>query len=163
MKQLEKIHAVSFIKRGFDVAKSVAISNDEEGVRFRLGAAIFHLQRLIAVGRNRLKSNPFQKKFGKNSDCIFFHAETEAIYNALKEYGMEEFTRMKKTMFIYRTKKHINNPRKIVSGMSRPCNGCLRAICKFEFRYVYYSMDGDLQNPNYDFLDFPFAILESGD
>ena len=49
----------------------------------RIAAAIVQKNNIVSIGVNSRKSHPFQKKYGKNDDSIFLHAETDAIKNAL--------------------------------------------------------------------------------
>lgn len=107
----------------------------------RLSAAIVYKNELVSIGTNRRKSHPFQKKFGKNSESIYMHAEISAIKEALKILTLQELS--KSTLYICRMKFPSSVDKNMIYGLARPCEGCMRAIVEFKINKVIYSLDND--------------------
>lgn len=116
--------------------------NTSSGAGCRVIAAIFINKKFLTFGMNSRKSNPFQVKYGKNEESIYFHAETNAIKRAIDLVGYNDLKRAKTTMFISRVKKMPNN-RNFIWGISKPCRGCMTAIIDMDIDYVIYSLDED--------------------
>lgn len=87
----------------------------------------------ISYGSNKKKTHPFQKRFMKNSESIYLHAETDCINNAIKNSAFKDLSKAK--MYICRVKKDGS------WGLAKPCSGCMKAIVTFGIREVYYSTD----------------------
>lgn len=104
----------------------------------RHAACIMYRGDIIAFGVNKIKSHPFAARFSKNSEAIYFHAETSAIYNALKKIDVDELKKCK--LFVLRIKSDGS------IGSSCPCPGCARAIATFNIPVVYHSNDGDIMD-----------------
>lgn len=110
---------------------------------------------MIAMGYNQPKTHPFAARWGKNEDSIYFHAEVNSIYNALKRYSEEELMRMKTTLYVCRVKHPPSKAGEYVWGLSKPCRGCMKAIDHFQINRVVYTMDGHNTNEkNYGELIF---------
>jgi tRNA(Arg) A34 adenosine deaminase TadA len=107
--------------------------------RAQIAACIVHKNTVAAYGFNQMKSHPFQARFGRNSDSIFLHAETDAIKNALKVMTVDDLA--KSTLYVYRVKKPYPKAKHNIAGMSKPCVGCARAISTFGIRRVVWSLD----------------------
>ncbi len=102
----------------------------------RIATGIFMRNKLISFGFNSMKSHPFQKRFGKNSKCIYLHSEISAIKNALKTIKINDLKKC--NMYICRAK--LTKPDGyFVTGLAKPCSGCERAIRTFEVKNVYFS------------------------
>lgn len=97
----------------------------------RHAAAIYLGNRLISVGVNQFKSHPLQARFGARADSIFLHAEIDALRNALKR--VTEVDLQRATMYIARIRN--GEPR-----LSKPCDGCQRAINFFNISHVYWTV-----------------------
>ena len=110
-------------------------------------AALVVSKKNIIIGRgyNHSKSNPFAAKYGKNPNAIFFHAETHAIYKALRnDPSLVDGA----TIYICRLKK--DRPMGDIQwGIAKPCCGCMQAINEFGIKKVVYSLDKDYE---YDIL-----------
>ena len=102
--------------------------------KHQLAAAVVYKNRIISLGYNRMKSHPFQARFGTNSDKIYLHAETAAIKNALRHIRISELKKC--SLYIYRRRK-ING--KYQRAIAKPCPGCMRAIIEFEIKKVTYT------------------------
>lgn len=97
----------------------------------RVVAALYKRNRLITIAPNLYKSHPLQRKFGKNEQAIFLHAEVNAIRIALREVDIEEFPQL--TMYVGRVLKDTS------LALAKPCVGCQKAIESFNIGTVYYT------------------------
>ena len=105
----------------------------------RISACIVHQNELVSFGINELKSHPLQAKFGKNEDAIYLHAEVSAIKNALKIVSQEEMNNCK--LYVCRVKFFDNTKNRLVFGLAKPCDGCVRCISTFGIRNVIYTLN----------------------
>ncbi|MEI7674568.1 MAG: deaminase [bacterium] len=122
----------------FNTLAKVAEANDEFP-QARLAAAIVRNNKILSIGINRKKSDPFQARFAKNKEAIFLHAEIHAIKNALRELSVDD---LKGTdLYICRVKRPYSGAKNYVWGMAKPCCGCERAIAEFGIKNVIYSND----------------------
>ena len=105
------------------------VARDHKQVGKRsLVAALYKGHRLVSMGFNNYhKSHPMQKKFGKNDEAIYLHAEIDAIINARCDVrGM--------TMYIARA-KFVNG--QWVHGLAKPCKGCAAALKHYGVTAIY--------------------------
>ena len=137
-KSTEFLNTLSLIAEDVDASQTSS--------RARLAAALVYRNKIIAIGTNQKKSHPFQKKYGKNEDAIFLHAETNTILGALRYLTLKQIS--KSTLYICRIKHEDGPGSPIIWGLSKPCIGCQRAIATFDIRNVIYSEEGD----SYSFL-----------
>lgn len=100
----------------------------------KIAAAIVYRGDIISIGINKLKSDPLQARFAKNEHAIYLHAEIDAIKKALKRLSLSEME--KAELYVVRRRK-LNG--KAVSGCSKPCCGCQRAIENYGISNVYYT------------------------
>jgi len=126
-----------------DVVFKVAMAVD--AIRSaRIAAAVVYKKEIVAIGINKKKSDTFQRRFAKNPDAIFQHAETAAIKQALRYISVDELERS--SLFIARAKHPSTYDRGFIQGMARPCgdlfNGCMSAINSFGIRNVIYTLEG---------------------
>lgn len=128
----------------FNLLEKVAIAS-EPAARQRMAALLVYKNEVIAVGYNKMKSHPFQRKYAKHEQAIYLHAEIDCIKNALRI--VDESVIAKSTMYILRMKRPDDNPRLFIRGMSKPCCGCERALAQFDVKKVYYTTDD-----GFDFL-----------
>lgn len=119
-------------KRIFDVLKTLAQSH-EGASNTQLAACIVYKNSIVSFGLNSMKTHPFQQKYAKNDLAIFLHAETNAIYNALKKLDLREIQKSK--LYVIRVKKDNS------IGSSCPCEGCKRAIATFGIKSINYTID----------------------
>jgi len=131
--------------------RRAAIDNPGVNNRMKLAASIVIKRDVISVGTNVMRSHPVQKKYGKNSDSIYLHAEINAIVNSLNHVDRENLR--KSDLYVYRVKKDMNDPARKhwVDGLSCPCEGCMSAIDAFKIKRVVYSTD---TNNEYEELIF---------
>jgi len=120
----------------------------------KLAAAIYVKNRLISIGMNSSKSSPFQKRFSKNKNHIYIHAEIGAIKQAISNMGLNEFVDAKKILYVCRVKRFTQNS-PYIWGLSKPCIGCQSAIMEFNINKVIYSLDEDEMNGKfYEIMEF---------
>jgi deoxycytidylate deaminase len=113
-----------------------AIAIDEVAANARLVSIITYKNTVVSVGFNKMKSHPFQKKFGKNSEAIFLHSEIDAIKNGLRHIDQDDFKKCE--LYSLRVKRESRNG-PFVTGISMPCDGCMRAIVTFGIKKVFYT------------------------
>lgn len=99
----------------------------------RLAAAITYKNRVVSYGVNSYKTSPFQKRFASNEDRIHLHAEISAIKNALRVMNVDDLKHT--VLYVCRVKRSGH------WGMSKPCEGCQRAILEFGIKKIFYTTD----------------------
>lgn len=107
--------------------------------RAKIAAAVVIKNEIVSFGENQLRTHPFQLKYGKNTDALYWHAETHAIHNALKRVSVEELVRAH--LYVVRVKKPAAGSRDWVLGLSKPCRGCEFCMTTFGIQRVIYSVD----------------------
>lgn len=143
MHQLERtaplLKSVPWDKRILEELRLMA--EDTEPVRnARLAAAVAIRGKVIAFGRNSLRSHPFHQRYGKNEFSPYWHAETHAIFNSLKRVTLDELH--KATLYVVRVKRPSERSRDWALAMAQPCRGCRRCIFDFGIPRVVYSTEG---------------------
>ena len=120
----------------FDVLKSVAqeVTNKE-----KMAAAIVKNGRIVSTGYNSKKTHPIQEKFKKNEHAIYLHAEIDAIIKALRTLKVTDLQYC--DIYIVRIKKKKCFDKEFVWGLSKPCEGCLKAILQFGIKRIIYTND----------------------
>lgn len=125
------------IIRHLPFLKALAETADDH--RSRHAAAIIYRNRIVALGTNHFKTHPFQIKYRRTPDAIYLHAEVAAIKRAIRQLSEKELKRA--VLVSVRVKyDHGLQPR---FGMSKPCEGCQRAIVEFGIRRVYYTTENE--------------------
>lgn len=104
----------------------------------KIVAAVVRRFEIVAKGNNSYKTHPFQKKYGKNSDAICLHAETNAVIKALKTIDVDELAKC--DIYIARAKRESIGG-KYIMGLAKPCDGCQRMITSFGIKNVYFTTD----------------------
>lgn len=117
-----------------ELLKILAISNNG-AANASIAACMVYRGTIVSFGTNSYKTHPFQKRFSKNDLSIFLHAETLAIYNAIKKLSLDEIKKC--TLYVVRVKKDGS------LGLSKPCEGCTRAILTFGIKTVKYTTNSD--------------------
>jgi deoxycytidylate deaminase len=107
----------------------------------RIAASVVRKGKVVSYGFNHKKSHPFQAKFCKNKDAVFFHAEVHAIKNALQILDVDDLSKCE--LYIVRAKRDKNN-KKWITGLSKPCSGCQKCIDVFELKNIYYSEEKEI-------------------
>jgi len=106
----------------------------------RIFAAIYYKNKPISYGWNHMKSHPFQAQYSKNDESIYWHAETHAIYNALRVCDENDLKKM--TLYVARTRHPENgNTDHWIWGNSKPCVGCMECIHKYRIKKIIYTQD----------------------
>ena len=123
-------------KKFMDFVRRLATSNS---MKMKLAACLVLRNEIISVGFNSDKSHPLQKRFAKNIDAIFKHAEVDCIIKALKV--VEEDDLKDATLYVYRVKKQNKGDTGWVSGLAEPCPGCQKAIEHFGIKRTVFSLE----------------------
>jgi deoxycytidylate deaminase len=119
----------------------MAIQNKNSQQKVKLAASLVFQNEIISVGYNSLKTHPMQKRFSKNIEAIFKHAEVDCIVNALRYVDSADLERA--TLYVYRVKKLTKDHNYWSDGYSEPCSGCKQAISHFKIKKVVYSTEDD--------------------
>lgn len=130
---------MSRTKRQLDKVADIAAS-DGNDYRERVAAGLMYKGTFLSFGRNRKKSHPFQKRFGKNEDCIYLHAEIDCLVNATRNQVPLDII-SKSTLYVARVKKYHPSAVEYEWGIAKPCVGCQRAIASFDISDVVYTAD----------------------
>lgn len=113
------------------------LARDKEPVsNARVVAALYFKGKPLAYGFNQSRTSWVQRRFKKNPDACFLHAETDAVRNALKISDKD--TIAKSTLYISRAKSVGG---KWVFGNAKPCIGCQSCIDWFGIGRVIYSTE----------------------
>ena len=107
--------------------------------RSRHVSAIVYRDKILAMGFNKLKTHPFQKKYGRHEDSIFIHSEIHAIHQVIKQYGDDILEKC--SLYVCRMKYENGKKQAMLQGMSKPCDGCLGCIAEFGIKNVYFTCD----------------------
>lgn len=91
----------------------------------KIAAAIVYKDRIISLGTNQRKSHPLQKRYAKNDEAIFLHAEIDAI--------------RKHNVFVGSTLYLARVFRSGRSALVSPCSGCLRALSTYGITTIYHT------------------------
>ena len=103
-----------------------------------IAAALVYKSKIVSYGVNQMKTHPYQSKYARNEDAIFWHAETSAIYTAEK-LRFDRFEQA--TLYIARMKYDSSEKKNFISGLSAPCEGCFRCIKDYKIKKVIYTLD----------------------
>ena len=128
-------------KKYMSFTRRMAIQNKNSQQKVKLAASLVFQNEIISVGYNSLKTHPMQKRFSKNIEAIFKHAEVDCIVNALRYVDPADLERT--TLYVYRVKKLTKDHEYWSDGYSEPCSGCKQAINHFKIKKVVYSTDED--------------------
>lgn len=120
-----------------DLLMKMLEDREERVAGQKIAACIVVGNKIISFGENRRKTDPMQKRFGKNTKSIYLHAEIEAIKNAVRRTDPDKLQNA--TLYVARLKEH--NHRFFGQGLSKPCSGCKRAINSFGIDRVVYTTD----------------------
>jgi tRNA(Arg) A34 adenosine deaminase TadA len=138
---------VKFNPKIFETLATVAHDIEGDG-RTRVVSAVVHRHRnIVSVGFNSRHSHPFQLRYGRNSDSIYWHAETHAIYNALRREPIS--TLEKCSLYIVRLKKPFPKAKTWIPGMTKPCAGCASCIRAHGIEDVIYTTDTQIIQEKY--------------
>ena len=97
--------------------------------RAKVAALVVKGHRLATVGLNQAKTHPIAKRFGRNPDACFLHAEVDALYKGSRITDLRDCD-----LYVARTWKNGQ------WAMSKPCEGCRRAIKFFGVGRVFYTV-----------------------
>ena len=116
------------------------MAEDVEPVKHaKLAAALAIRGRIVSFGINKWITHPFQQRYGKNEFSPYWHAETNAVFNALKRIDVNDLH--KTSLYVVRVKRPSERSKDWVLGLARPCRGCRKCIYEFGIKTVFYSTD----------------------
>lgn len=101
-------------------------------IRYRLAACLVKNNRVISVGFNHVKTDPFQQQYATTPFNIYCHAEVNAIKKALRKGKLKKLNNT--TLYVARVR------RDGTVGLARPCAGCMRAIAEFSINRVVWTV-----------------------
>jgi tRNA(Arg) A34 adenosine deaminase TadA len=120
--------------------------------RISVSAAIVKNNKIISIGINDFnKTDAFQNKFSRNPEIVFPHAEVSAIKNAFK--CIDLYTMRKCVIYVCRMKFDSTHKIKLIQGVAKPCDACMKAIKTFELKGVIYTLD-ESDNRKYEVISF---------
>lgn len=122
---MAKTKKEKFMALAIEVARANPVDNLQ-----KMGAIVVKQGKVIGVGVNQKRSDPFQKRFGKNSLCIYIHAEISAIKNSLKN---TDGNLNGSSIYIARIKKDGS------TGLAKPCPGCRGALAHFGIDSAFWT------------------------
>lgn len=122
----------------FDILEKIAV-DVVPVASARIAAAVVKKNEIISFGTNSLKSHPFQLKYAKNKQSIYWHAENRATYQAINRIGREELKNC--SLYVFRIKYDDTAKGKWIPGLAKPCPGCEECINEHQFKKLYYSLD----------------------
>lgn len=99
----------------------------------RLGAILVIGNRVVSMGQNMYKTHPLQKRFGKNPEAIFQHAEINCLINFLRFNDENDLRRA--TLYVGR----VSGEDLDVIGEAKPCPGCAKAIEHYGIKRVVHT------------------------
>lgn len=105
----------------------------------RVVAAVVKSKSITSFGANQMRTHPFQAKFGKNPESLYWHAETNAIYNALRVLDVGDLK--KADLYVCRVKYLSTKREQFVLGNAKPCVGCAKCIADFGVKRVFYTTE----------------------
>lgn len=98
----------------------------------RIISALVEGRVILGMGWNQYRSHPLQAQFSSNPDSIYLHAEIDSIAKALRR--CREFHHFgRSTLYVVRVGA------KGEMRLARPCEGCWRAIHKYEIGRIVWS------------------------
>jgi deoxycytidylate deaminase len=118
----------------------------ETAFGYRVAAMLLHRNKIISFGWSQEKSHPFQQEFAKNKSAKFWHAETNAIFNARRKIDLDS---LKKARLVVVRLKYSADRVTLKFGLARPCPGCARCIEAHGIKTVYYSLESTFEKPHY--------------
>jgi deoxycytidylate deaminase len=98
---------------------------------FRLAAAIVFKNKIVSIGANEYKTHPLMARYTRKPENHYLHAEVSAIAKALNVLSLDDFKRS--SLYVVRVSR---------SGewaLSKPCEGCTKAIIAFQIPRTIYS------------------------
>ena len=97
----------------------------------RHAAATVYKKKILAIGKNQMKTHPIMLQYQTDSTKIYLHAEIDAIVKVINVHGAD----ILKHCSLY-------NLRLTGGGnvaMSKPCKGCQKAIDAFGIKKVFWT------------------------
>jgi deoxycytidylate deaminase len=107
----------------------------------KVGAILIYKNMMISKGWNSSRTHPLALKFGKNSKALCVHAELDVLIKADRQ--LDKRSMASATLYICRVKRIDSyNKYQYIWGLSKPCDGCVKAIIAYNVGRVVYTLDG---------------------
>ncbi len=123
----------------FDICVNHAIANPGVG-RAKIAAIVAIGNKIVSIGQNSRRTHPFAKRYQKICGAECLHAEIDAIVRALRVVDAKELS--KASIYVARVKHPNSHDSGWVTGLAKPCAGCLSAIDKYKLKTVLWTNDG---------------------
>lgn len=127
---------LKFCNMLFGIAKDLYSTKE---FRSKHAAAVVYKNKIVSIGTNRLKTDPFNLQFTDNPEKVYIHAETDAIKQAVQMIGKEIENA---TLYVVRAAKLDTLNYELAE--SKPCQMCSSAIEHFNICRVVYSINKGL-------------------
>lgn len=118
----------------------------------KVAAALVYKGEIISIGVCSVKSHTLQKKYRRirpwsnpNNEGTYRHAEIDALIKGQKRLAALKGSRgsnipLKKcTMYVARVKRANSFATDYVSGMAKPCEGCMKALTEAGIVNIVYT------------------------
>ncbi len=116
-----------------DVAFKVAEANPIDDLPKMAAVLIDSKGKIVAIGMNRLKSHPLQKRYARNHHSILLHAEIDALRRAVKTHTRAEIAEM--SIFVARVNKNG------LPCLAKPCKGYEQDLKAFGIKSIVWTED----------------------
>lgn len=93
----------------------------------KIAAALVVKNRIISLGHNRRKSHPLQKRYAKNCEAIYLHAEIDCLRHVIDDDLSSSI--------LYLARVYRNG----IPAFVEPCLGCIKALDAFGIKKVYHT------------------------
>jgi deoxycytidylate deaminase len=119
--------------------QEIAVNNPGIRNRYKLAAAVVYKNRIVSIGVNSYKTHPIMMKFGKNDEALHLHAEVDALTRASRVLTSKQLS--KSDLYVVRVKRPDKSSKKWITGLAKPCPGCVRAIEHYGIKNVFWTAD----------------------
>jgi len=105
----------------------------------KIAAALVYKGEIISIGICSYKTHPLQKQYGRNPMSVFLHAEIDALIKGQKRIESRGIPLKKCTMYVARVKRASSFATDYISGLAKPCEGCMKALTEAGIVNVVYT------------------------
>lgn len=122
-----------FIRMAANISKNLT-----HVLRSKHAAILVDRRKIVSIGVNKTKTDPLQREYARKPNLSYIHAEIDCFKNVLPK-SMNHVT-----LYVVRTdeKHHWRE--------SCPCEGCERAIRKFNIHRVIHTINSGIVEKFYD-------------
>lgn len=125
----------------------------------RMVAMLYINNELASVGIPRPEGGHFSFRYNKHG-YGYFHAETDAINQAIKAYGLSYIKNKRSILYIARAKDINPNKRpKFIYSDAMPCYGCTICLLEHNINHVFYTVENNMSFDTYFVHNTPSRII----